>query len=318
MIYNSAKMFIFPFTLKADNSDKICIYNLSGAPEIWVNPSLMAEDRDLVLRALRGRLKDHTITALIQQRGEYMIIRHPNRMKYLELKEIPNKFPDDTILYDDLFFILALIPRADNECDNEDGARPIYSRLSDRLKKDVGLLAIYLSPDIDDRFPELSITKELAIELIKYSGIGSSNIWPISIYKCLSLDMRYDIDIIKTVLLNSRLYLADYMSDLKNLVPPIMFEYDFIIKNFDSECITKIYLWLTLELSCEFNHMDPYDRLALLKIAADYITDIARTDPFVVIRNAVMKLINDVSKYGSASELAYILEESNILEICHS
>ena len=102
-------MFIFTLILKAD---KICIYNLAGEPEIWVSPDILTRDKDRVLKYLRRKLEDESITTLIQQRGEYMIIRHPDR-EYLIFGTVPPN-PDDTLLYDDYFFVIKLMDQCSN------------------------------------------------------------------------------------------------------------------------------------------------------------------------------------------------------------
>ena len=251
-------MFIFTLILKAD---KICIYNLAGEPEIWVSPDILTRDKDRVLKYLRRKLEDESITTLIQQRGEYMIIRHPDR-EYLIFGTVPPN-PDDTLLYDDYFFVIKLM----DQCSNNN-AKLLYNNLSDRLKKDINLLFRYLKPDIYDRFPILSLDKEMVIKMLKRCEDKKFYFRSSDIFIYLSEHMRNDLDIIK-IMLSNPIFGFERDAEFCCCVPHI-FEYNFIIKNFSNAYIIPIYLWMDDYTSFNYSYfdsMDGYKRAKLLKMA---------------------------------------------------
>jgi hypothetical protein len=266
-------MIIFLFSRKPE---KICIYNLSGKPEIWVSHELMEKNRDSILLYLRKKLNDNTITKLMMDK--YMIIRHPNRMKYIELGQIPNKFPDDRILYDDLYFVLDLMnEQYINESDISE-AELLYRRSSDRIKLDIYVIYKYLSIDGDrcNRFSTLSnkITKKMIIELFGMCCDGGS-IKRDELYSYLSESMRRDMDIIKCVLLGACTQDIDYHTDqFFEAAPSYIFDYDFIIANFDNACVITIYLWMDYSDDGRFNKMDIYERIVLLNMASKYTMEL--------------------------------------------
>lgn len=251
-------MFIFTLVLR---EDKICIYNLAGTPEIWVGPNIIARDKDQVLKYLRRKLEDESITTIIQQREEYMIIRHPDR-EYLIFGTLPGT--NDILLYDDYFFVIKLMELCSNN-----NAKLLYSRLSDRLKKDMDILFRYLKPDIYDRFPILSLDKEMVIKMLKRCEDKKCYFRSSDIFIHLSENMRNDLDIIKIMLSNPR-FGFERDTQFCCYVPHI-FEYNFIIKNFSNAYIIQIYLWMdhysSYNYSGYYNPIDGYKRAKLLKMA---------------------------------------------------
>jgi hypothetical protein len=276
-------MFILSLSLKPD---KVCICNLSGKPEIWVSQGLIIKNKDLLLQYLRKKLNDNTITTIMMD--TYMIIRHPNRMKYIELRKIPDKFPDDHILFDDLYFVLelmaALVRGNGNIYRMNEYIISLYKLISGRIKSDTEILYNYLILGIDTnniRFytiPDNIINdKEVIVKLIRYSNIHTDGNLHFStdIYRRLSDPMRHDIDIIKSVL--SGTYSDDCMCDQSNFTdaaPSYVFDFSFIIENFDNICVILIYIWMDIWIDDKkrFNYIDISGRLILLKMAIKYTT----------------------------------------------
>jgi hypothetical protein len=305
-------MIILLFSLKPD---KICIYNLSGKPEIWISHELMAKDNDAVLDCLRKKLNDNTITKLMMDK--YMIIRHPDRMKYIELGQIPDI--NDLILFDDLFFVLELMKKLDNSRD----IIYLYSQLSDRLRLDRRILYHYLGIDSDcevdldhDLWFEFgyrvetlpgNITKELIIDLIQYGNNYTRLLSRDDMYSYLSEPMRYDIDIIKCVLSNSCTKSIDkHHSDrFYKFAPSYIFDYDFIIANFDNECVITIYLWMDYKYD-RIHNMDACKRLVLLKMAIKHTMELYK---FRVRDRIISNMFNVTKKYIS---LCISREESKL------
>jgi hypothetical protein len=313
-------MFIFLFSLKPD---KVCICNLSGKPEIWISHELMAKDNDAVLDCLRKKLNDNTITKLITVREQYIIIRHPKRMKYIELGQIPNKFPDDRILYDDLYFVLDLMNEYINESDISE-AELLYRQSSDRIKLDINVIYIYLSIDGDrcNRFSTLSnkITKKMIIELFGMCCDGC-NIQREELYSYLSESMRRDMDIIKCVLLGACTQDIDYHTDqFFEAAPSYVFDYDFIIQNFDNACVITIYLWMDYGDDDRFNKMDIHERIVLLKMAIKYTMELYKsTDQeyiLYMLKKVTKKYIDHISESDEFDNEALALEE--LLDILSS
>jgi len=255
-------MFIFSLVLTAD---KICICNLAGKPEIWVSPNIMTRRKDRVLRYLRHKLEDESITALIQQRGEYMVIRNQNRVIYMDKHfDFPDEIIllDDEILFDDKDFVTHIIHNGD--CNVEQ----LYYKLSDRLKRDTDILFPFIEYRISRRFPIISayVNKEIIIKLMKqcdYSALRRSQI-----YKHLPDKFICDIDIIKTTLLDSEIY-EDVTNRFFNSAPSYIFEYDFIIANFSNACIIPIYIGLNYDDYIN-NKIDTYGKLNMLKLSIKY------------------------------------------------
>ena len=255
-------MFIFSLVLK---EDKICVCNLAGKPEIWVSPNIMARGKDRVLRYLRHKLEDESITTLIQQRGEYMVIRNPNRVIYMDKRfDFPDEIVllDDEILLDDKDFVTHIMHNGD--CNDE----KLYYKLSDRLKRDTDILFLFIEYSISRRFPIISeyVNKEIIIKMMKqcdYSVMRRSQI-----YKHIPDKFICDIDIIKTTLLDSEIY-EDVINRFFNSAPSYIFEYDFIIANFSNACIIPIYIGLNYNDHIN-NKIGIYGKLNMLKLSIKY------------------------------------------------
>jgi len=266
----------------------------------------MTKNIDLLLRYLRKKLNDNTITTIMMDK--YMLIRHPNRMKYIELRKIPDKFPDDQILFDDLYFVLelmaALVRGNGNIYRTNEYIISLYKLLSDRLKSDTEILYNYLILGFDmnnTRFyiiPDNIINdKEVIVKLIRYSNIhtGDNLRFSTDIYKRLSDPMRHDIDIIKSVL--SGTYSDDCMCDPSNftdVAPSYVFDFSFIIENFDNICVILIYIWMDIWIDDKkrFNYIDISGRLILLKMAIKYTTISYESN----VRNDFLSNIYDVTQ----------------------
>jgi hypothetical protein len=247
---------------------------------------------------LRKKLNDYNITALITAQDPYMpgnktyiIIRHPNRMEYIELGKMPDKFPDDLILFDDLFFVKQLM---DKLYINSDKIISLYNQLSNRLKSNITILCKYLGLDCDytDEYDEYGVLNHMNHDrlfrtlsdnitndkkiMIKLIQRGNDNIRYFSrdkLYANLSKDMRHDIDIIKSLLSVSYTQ-SNYINLPYTYTMPHIFDFNFIIKNFDNECVISIYLWMDpliyASYKYKFNSMDICKRLVLLKMAIKY------------------------------------------------
>jgi hypothetical protein len=296
-------MFIFAFSLKPDNIDNICICSLSGKPEIWVSNKLIKKDKDILLEYLRKKLNDYNITALITaqdpytpENKTYIIIRHPYRTEYMELGLIPDESPDDLILFDDLFLVKKLM---DEFYAHDNKILSLYNQLSSRLKSDFTILCKYLGLDRDytDEFDtvddyslrrhgccsrlfrtlsnNITSDKKIIIKLIKYGCKHKKNVSKDYIYSNLSEDMRHDIDIIKSMLSIS--YIQNYFSNpLYIHTVPHIFDFNFIIKNFNNKYVVSIYLCMDYRSYQDnsykyvFNNMDICKRLVLFKMAIKY------------------------------------------------
>jgi hypothetical protein len=229
-------------------------------------------------------------------------------MKYIELRKIPDKFPDDQILFDDLYFVLelmaALVRGNGNIYRTNEYIISLYKLLSDRLKSDTEILYNYLILGFDmnnTRFyiiPDNIINdKEVIVKLIRYSNIhtGDNLRFSTDIYKRLSDPMRHDIDIIKSVL--SGTYSDDCMCDPSNftdVAPSYVFDFSFIIENFDNICVILIYIWMDIWIDDKkrFNYIDISGRLILLKMAIKYTTISYESN----VRNDFLSNIYDVTQ----------------------
>lgn len=315
-------MFIFSLVLR---EDKICICNLAGKPEIWVSTNIMARGNDRVLRYLRHKLEDQSITTLIKQRGEYMVIRNQNRVIYMDknfdyldeilLDEIllDDKIRfDDEILFDDKDFVTHIIHNS--SYNNE----KLYYKLSDRLKRDIDILFPFIEYSISHRFPIISayVNKKIIIKLMKqcdYSLRRRSQI-----YKHLPDEFICDIDIIKTTLLDPEIY-EDVINRFFNSAPSYIFEYDFIIANFSNACIIPIYIGLNHDDYIN-NKIDIYGKLHMLKLSIKYC------DPsrYKLLYTATNNYINYLYKNpeidfdNTAFEQLIGIVDSDIFEVCRN
>jgi hypothetical protein len=142
---------------------KIPFYNLSGLAEIWVTQQTVNKSKDNLLRYLRKKLKDESITTISIINEEYYIIRCPQRIEILK-KPKPEWNPIDyPILGDDKDFITELAIYG-----NTLRKYKYFNALSPRLKIDgkiLGLIAVMSEEEYEESleidniqiFPNLNI-----------------------------------------------------------------------------------------------------------------------------------------------------------------
>jgi hypothetical protein len=133
--------------------------------------------------------------------------------------------------------------------------------------------------------------------------------------------MRHDIDIIKCVLSNSCTKDMDYHTDqFFDTAPTYVFDYDFIIANFNNACVITIYLWMDYSDDDRFNKMDIYERIVLLKMAIIYTTELYKfTDQKYILSmlyKVTKKYIDHINGSDEFDNDALALEE--LLDILDS
>jgi len=309
-------MFIFSLVLK---EDKICICNLAGEPEIWVSPNIMARGKDRVLRYLRRKLEDESITTLIQQRGEYMIIRNQNRVIYMNESldflddSLDSILLDDEILFDDKDFVIYIVTYITHNCDWINDEK-VYQKISDRLKCDTDILFPFIEVGISHRFSIISeyVNKEIIIKLMKqcdYSVMRRSQI-----YKHMPDKFICDIDIIKTTLLDPERY-KECINRFFNSAPSYIFEYDFIIANFSNACIIPIYIGLNYNDYIN-NKIGIYGKLNMLKLSIKYCNPISYTLLYKATYNYIHYLYKnpEIKSDNTAFEQLIDIVDSDIFD----
>ena len=228
---------------------KIPFYNLSGLAEIWVTQQTVNKSKDNLLRYLRKKLKDESITTISIINGEYYIIRCPQRIEILKNPELEWNPIDYPILGDDKYFIMELVMR---DIDTYHKYK-YFNALSPRLKIEgelLGFIAImtleeYGDPEIDCMPPFPNI--DIVINTLQCRDCRDNNRCLIylkipEIYKHNSLI----IDIVLTLPCDN----IDDLEDVIDSMPNNVKTYDFIINNLSNQAITRIYPYLDENLLC--------------------------------------------------------------------
>ena len=229
---------------------KIPFYNLSGLAEIWVTQQTVNKSKDNLLRYLRKKLKDESITTISIINEEYYIIRCPQRIEILK-NPIPEWNPVDyPILGDDKDFITELVLHGIN-------ARQEYkyfNALSSRLKIDggiLGLIAVMATEEYgeDPELDNISLfpTLDIVLNTLQYQDCNEYNRCIIyhkipEIYKCNPLI----IDIVLRLPYNDIGDLEIAVGDMPDNVKT----YDFIINNLSDQAIARIYPYLDENMLC--------------------------------------------------------------------
>lgn len=226
---------------------KIPLYNLSGLAEIWVTQQTVNKSKDNLLRYLRKKLKDESITTISIINGEYYIIRCPQRIEILKKPRLGWNPIDYPILGDDKDFITELVLHGINAHQEY----KYFNALSSRLKIDGGILGLIavMSTEEYGEDPELDYislfpTLDIVLNTLQYQDCNN--------YRCLiylKIPEIYKhnpliIDIVLTLPCNN----IDDLRSVINTMPNCIKQYDFIINNLSNQAIARIYPYLSENL----------------------------------------------------------------------
>ena len=276
---------------------KIPFYNLSGLAEIWVTQQTVNKSKDNLLRYLRKKLKDESITTISIINEEYYIIRCPQRIEILK-NPIPEWNPVDyPILGDDKDFITELVLHGINAHQEY----KYFNALSSRLKIDggiLGLIAVMATEEYgeDPELDNISLfpTLDIVLNTLQYQDCNEYNRCIIyhkipEIYKCNPLI----IDIVLRLPYNDIGDLEIAVGDMPDNVKT----YDFIINNLSDQAIARIYPYLDENMLCIPE---------LMTIAAKYD------------RDDMLPVWNTISTYelNTVENLILILNHCELKDLC--
>ena len=209
---------------------KIPFYNLSGLAEIWVTQQTVNKSKDNLLRYLRKKLKDESITTISIINGEYYIIRCPQRIEILKNPKLEWNYTDYPILSDDKDFMSEIIHR---------DYYGYYKTLSPRLKlngKILGFIAIYGGHGNNEEF-NIFPNLDIVINTLQYPNYNDNRC---IIYYEIPEIYKHNPLIIDIVLTLP----CDNIGDLEYVIeamPNCIKTYDFIINNLSNQAIARIY-----------------------------------------------------------------------------